>query len=338
MADMGATGFLSGLVQGFAQTKERQQQQEQDKKEKQARLKLFEIQMDREQRALKADEARQSTLEQLRQKFSQTQTRGMEDPNTMGPPVPGQAAPDLATLLSDPSILLQMNQAGIDPDKFLPKAQPKAPAIALLEALKNDPALAEVDAARRRAGASQVNVGNQGMTPPPSGFFRPDPRKPGLQPEPGGPIDRETNQQRKEVATALDVYEQAKKGLMTGLEGTTTGPLLGGIPAFTSSQQTATTAIAAMAPALKQLFRSAGEGTFTDRDQALLLEMIPTRETLPEARDAAIQNIDNIVKAKLGMGPRASLPKGVPQGSTFVRDFNGKPVFRTPEGKLVVVE
>ena len=56
-----------------------------------------------------------------------------------------------------------------------------------------------------------------------------------------------------------------------------------------------------MAPVLKQLFRVAGEGVFTDRDQALLLAMIPTRATRPEARNKQIQNIDNIVKAKLGI-------------------------------------
>jgi hypothetical protein len=57
-----------------------------------------------------------------------------------------------------------------------------------------------------------------------------------------------------------------------------------------------------MAPVLKQLFRAAGEGVFTDKDQELLIQMIPTRETNPEARKAMLDNIDAIVRAKLGKG------------------------------------
>jgi hypothetical protein len=56
-----------------------------------------------------------------------------------------------------------------------------------------------------------------------------------------------------------------------------------------------------MAPVLKQLFRSSGEGTFTDKDQDLLMEMLPTRKDKPEARAAKLANIDAIVRAKLGM-------------------------------------
>jgi hypothetical protein len=76
-----------------------------------------------------------------------------------------------------------------------------------------------------------------------------------------------------------------------------------------------------MAPVLKQLFRVAGEGVFTDRDQALLLQMIPTRTTRPEARAAQIENIDKIVKAKLGMNPGmvgSEEPSSLPQvGQSF---------------------
>jgi hypothetical protein len=106
-----------------------------------------------------------------------------------------------------------------------------------------------------------------------------------------------------EANAAFNLYETARDGLLTGLEGTETGPIIGRLPAFTSEQQIGEGAVAAMAPVLKQLFRVAGEGVFTDRDQALLLQMIPTRTTRPEARAAQIENIDKIVKAKLGMNP-----------------------------------
>lgn len=100
-------------------------------------------------------------------------------------------------------------------------------------------------------------------------------------------------------AKAMEVYEVAMSGLNDALGGTYTGPIVGLVPAMTANQQIATGAVAAMAPVLKQLFRSAGEGTFTDSDQRLLLDMVPTRKDLPEARASKIRNIDAIVRAKL---------------------------------------
>lgn len=42
---------------------------------------------------------------------------------------------------------------------------------------------------KRAAGATQINLGSQGLSAPPSGYARPDPLKPGLVIEPGGPAD-----------------------------------------------------------------------------------------------------------------------------------------------------
>lgn len=42
---------------------------------------------------------------------------------------------------------------------------------------------------KRSAGATQINLGTQGLSTPPSGYARPDPLKPGLIIEPGGPAD-----------------------------------------------------------------------------------------------------------------------------------------------------
>ena len=121
-------------------------------------------------------------------------------------------------------------------------------------------------------------------------------------------VERATAQTDREAAWNL--YETAMAGLQSGLSATETGPLSGRIPAVTSAQQTGEGAVAAMAPVLKQLFRTAGEGTFTDRDQALLLEMVPTRKDTPEARAAKIANIDSIVRAKLRMSPKSSPAQG----------------------------
>jgi hypothetical protein len=99
------------------------------------------------------------------------------------------------------------------------------------------------------------------------------------------------------------VYKTGISGLTKGLEGTSTGPIAGRLPAVTSGQQIAEGGVAAMAPILKSLFRGAGEGTFTDKDQDLLIAMLPTRKDEEDARAAKLANIDAIVKAKLGIAP-----------------------------------
>tara|TARA_R110000868_G_scaffold125265_3_gene331047 strand:- start:21147 stop:22316 length:1170 start_codon:yes stop_codon:yes gene_type:complete len=99
---------------------------------------------------------------------------------------------------------------------------------------------------------------------------------------------------------ALNVYEASKANLITALGGTITGPGAGYLPALTADAQIANGAIAMMAPVLKQMFRASGEGTFTDSDQKMLLNMIPTRDTLPAARLSQLAAIDSIVAAKLG--------------------------------------
>lgn len=104
---------------------------------------------------------------------------------------------------------------------------------------------------------------------------------------------------------AFDSYNVAMQGLGKALGNTATGPVAGRLPSVTAKQQIAEGAVAAMAPLLKQLFRSAGEGTFTDKDQELLLAMVPTRKDHPEAAAAKIEMIDQIVAAKLGV-PYAS--------------------------------
>ncbi|MEW5251652.1 hypothetical protein, partial [Microbulbifer discodermiae] len=99
---------------------------------------------------------------------------------------------------------------------------------------------------------------------------------------------------------ALSTYEMAVKGLRESMQNTTTGPVAGRIPAMTPEAQIAEGAAAAMAPVLKSIFRVSGEGTFTDRDQALLMEMLPSRKDHSEAAQAKLNIVDAIVGAKLG--------------------------------------
>jgi hypothetical protein len=117
------------------------------------------------------------------------------------------------------------------------------------------------------------------------------------------------NVQRANERT-LGVWQVARQGLVTALRGTETGPIAGRMPALTAGQQIAEGAVAAVAPVLKQLFRSAGEGVFTDRDQQLLLDMIPTRNDHPESAVAKIGMIDAIIEAKLSAGAGAAAPPG----------------------------
>ena len=105
--------------------------------------------------------------------------------------------------------------------------------------------------------------------------------------------------QRKN-SEALNLYETGIKGLKSGLDQSKTGPVAGRLPAVTTGSQIAEGNISAMAPILKSIFRASGEGVFTDKDQQLLLEMLPTRKDTKEAREAKINNVDAIVRAKLG--------------------------------------
>lgn len=100
---------------------------------------------------------------------------------------------------------------------------------------------------------------------------------------------------------AYSAYDSGMRALAESLGKTTTGPVAGLLPAFSDDQRIADGAIAAMAPILKQMFRSAGEGTFTDNDQKLLMDMIPTRQDGPAVQKAKFRNIDAIVRAKLGV-------------------------------------
>lgn len=128
----------------------------------------------------------------------------------------------------------------------------------------------------------------------------------------------EQDKRQREQGTVFAQYQAAIEGLKSGLANSVTGPLAGRLPAVTANQQIAEGSVAALAPVLKQLFRAAGEGTFTDRDQALLLEMVPTRTDLPAAREAKLQNIDNIVRAKLGQGGMyGAAPADAPQSNAI---------------------
>ncbi|MEO9497713.1 MAG: hypothetical protein ABJG42_24780 [Vibrio splendidus] len=109
--------------------------------------------------------------------------------------------------------------------------------------------------------------------------------------------------EEKSNSAAWNVYETGLGNLADSLGATEqAGMILGRLPALTASAQTADGAVAIMAPLLKQVFRSSGEGTFTDKDQEMLLAMVPTRKDLPEARKSKLEAIDAVIRAKLKQG------------------------------------
>lgn len=54
----------------------------------------------------------------------------------------------------------------------------------------------------KQAGAVNVNLGAQGLSTPPTGFYRPEPMKPGLAVEPGGPVEEEKKKETETTRTA----------------------------------------------------------------------------------------------------------------------------------------
>lgn len=189
-------------------------------------------------------------------------------------------------------------------------------------------------------GSTTVNVG----TPkPPAGYLWNDPSNPsaGVAPIAGGPqdpaarpmSDEEVAANRKAEAAKADssrvygTYQTAMRAVSDALSHTTTGPIAGRMPAFSAEQQIAEGAVAAIAPILKQLFRAAGEGVFTDRDQQLLLDMVPTRTDRQQAKDAKITNINAIVASKLGIeqAPLPTKPPAEMSDAELMDALNGNP-------------
>lgn len=103
----------------------------------------------------------------------------------------------------------------------------------------------------------------------------------------------------KEAARQLEQFNIALDNLEQSLTETTTGPIVGRVPAMSSEAQTAEGARAVLAPILKQLTRVAGEGVFTDKDQELLMQQLPSRTDTPEAVKRKIEMVRQAMNAKL---------------------------------------
>jgi hypothetical protein len=108
----------------------------------------------------------------------------------------------------------------------------------------------------------------------------------------------ELDKEREAKSAAYNTWTVASSQYLDAHKGAGYGPGVGGGYGMRKGAR------ANLAPVLKGIFRSAGEGTFTDKDQALLLDMAPGDFDTDEQAATKLKNIDNIVRAKMGMsGP-----------------------------------
>lgn len=147
----------------------------------------------------------------------------------------------------------------------------------------------------------------------------------------GGSEAGKSEQEKKALQVQNDktwnIWKTAISSLEESLGNTATGRVVGLLPAITSSQQIADQSIAIMAPVLKNIFRESGEGVFTDKDQQILIDMIPDRGSNPDTIAYAIKMINDIVAAKLNQ-PTTTMQIPAPSGGGQVLRFDaqGNPI------------
>ena len=151
----------------------------------------------------------------------------------------------------------------------------------------------------------------------------------------------------KDATKLFAAYDTAINNLSTALGATETGPLIGQLPALTSNAQAAKGAQQVLAVAIKGLVRTAGEGTWTDSDQRMITDMMPTREDTPQSRAQKLVYIDQYIRAKLGQppaGPAAAPSSDIPvapeaignprPGAVLLEDANGNRAYQYPDGRI----
>ena len=126
-----------------------------------------------------------------------------------------------------------------------------------------------------------------------------------LTPIPGGPAAAKGTEKQQKDERAFAVYEQAVAGMQKALGASPTGYFVGMLPAVTVGMQKLDAATESFLPTLKDVFRGAGEGTFTEGDQQILTNLVPTRQDAPEVAAFKLEQLDRMVRIKLGQKPAA---------------------------------
>lgn len=124
-----------------------------------------------------------------------------------------------------------------------------------------------------------------------------------LTPIPGGPAAAKDVEKTQKDQRAFEVYEQAVAGMQKALGASPTGYFVGMLPAITVGMQKLDAATESFLPTLKDVFRGAGEGTFTEGDQQILTNLVPTRQDAPEVAAFKLEQLDRMVRIKLGQKP-----------------------------------
>lgn len=147
----------------------------------------------------------------------------------------------------------------------------------------------------------------------------------------GGSEAGKSEQEKKALQVQNDktwkIWQTAISSLEESLGNTATGRVVGLLPAITSNQQIADQSIAIMAPVLKNIFRESGEGVFTDKDQQILIDMIPDRGANPDTVAYAIKMINDIVAAKLNQQIQVEIVPNRSSTPNVLRfDAQGNPI------------
>jgi len=144
-----------------------------------------------------------------------------------------------------------------------------------------------------------------------------------------GGVKAEEEVQAKTNEMLRSTWNQSLDYLGQKLTGTTTGFFAGLLPAITENQQLADQSVSMMMPLLKDMFRKAGEGVFTDKDQEVLEALVPTRSMSSGAISEALQQIDRLVQSKL-RDPRKSIEEIIAENEAKAAPVSEQPMQTTP--------
>ena len=116
-------------------------------------------------------------------------------------------------------------------------------------------------------------------------------------------ITEQTAQKQKDNeaknSRAFQSYQQAAASVKALSPNAGSG-VFGLAPAVFADDRLFDGAIAILRPAIKDVVRGAGEGTFSEGDQAVIDQMMPTRTDSPQVRMAKMQMLDNYIMNQLG--------------------------------------
>lgn len=312
----GVGNFASGFMQSFAAARARKEQKELMEKEIKARTQLHEIALRKAQREEGEQLKRDQSLEQLFGMLGGGAPAQSSAPQDGIGPVPGpRPAMSLTELLADPKAAMLMLQSGTASMGDLIKANAPSEepeAIRTLRLLASDPALMQAEIERRRAGAASttVNLDAMGLPKPPTGYFRPDPKAPGLQLEPGGPTEREIALTSSEALKSVDASVNSLDQLAAAAKSIKENPSLwravgvaGSVPSVPGSaasdiETDITSLQSKVAFGVLQAMRDASKtggalGSVSERELDLLQNNLASldRRKSPEAYRKALQAI-----------------------------------------------